>query len=827
MALDAATERESHHLQQGGIADDQMEQTQDNYDSPQQETNHAHKTPHDNNNHPQRTKNIRWFCSEEEEEAYKSGDDKRHSRSRSRSPGQRPQTPPRNKAQTPTQQKNHHNNSPAAGGKSIGGNHGHTQKTPAKRYTGERKRGTNPIPSQEYTGAPNHELDAPITFAEVYAVAQSFKRNTAPGLDGITNAMIRNLSTDTLQAITDHFNQEIWTPGGKLPTEWTLAQIVLIPKPGKPRSLDQLRPISLTSCMGKIFEKVILTRLEQYTEEGGLLPTSMYGFRRGMSAQDIFLLLKEEVLNPPPGSLNNLLLALDIEKAFDNIAHSSILDGLTAIGCGERIFHYVSAFLGNRKAQIGMAGTNSPPYDLPLKGTPQGSILSPFLFNIGLRKLVLQLEDIPNLGCAFYADDITLWATKGSYGERQDVLQTAIDKIQSYLQEAGMTCAPNKSEYLQIRPLRTQSNRAPPFHLTIAGQGINRSPVARILGMHVQENNSVKTAIDKLKHTVKSITTLIARIARSKDGMTEVETLRLVRTFVLSRITFALPFQATRKTEIEHIDKLIRIAYKAALQLPNGTSTDRLMSIGINNTYEELAAATLIAQRERLNTTHQGRKLLRRLGYPLTLQYCEDETVIVPMHLRERIIVEPVPKNMHPLYNQKRRQARARKLLQRTSDPDTYYTDASLYSTPLKGPRKQAFATAVTNQSKVVSCASIRTRSSATAEAAAIALAIREAERRGRPAYILTDSQAACRLYLRGTLPRCVTDILGPGLTEDHAVTWCPGHTGLEGNEEANCVARGLAGRAAEPSSGPPSDYHEETITARQILEYQRLTRRN
>ncbi|KAH7948555.1 hypothetical protein HPB51_028517 [Rhipicephalus microplus] len=44
-------------------------------------------------------------------------------------------------------------------------------------------------------------------------------------------------------------------------------------------------------------------------------------------------------------------------------------------------------------------------------------------------------------------------------------------------------------------------------------------------------------------------------------------------------------------------------------------------------------------------------------------------------------------------------------------------------------------------------------RSSATAEAAAIALAIREAERRGRSAYILTDSQAACRLYLRGTLP--------------------------------------------------------------------------
>lgn len=696
-----------------------------------------------------------------------------------------------------------------------------------QRYTGERKRNVSPTPSQEYNGEPNTELDAPITFAEVYAAAQSFKRNTAPGLDGITNAMVRNLSDEALQAITDHFNQEVWTPSGKIPAEWTLAQVVLIPKPGKRRSLDQLRPISLTSCIGKLFEKVILTRLDQYTEERGLLPTSMYGFRRGVSTQDIFLLLKEEVLNPAPGSLNNLLVALDIEKAFDNIAHSTILDGLAAIGCGQRIFNYASDFLGNRKAQIGIAGTKSSPYDLPLKGTPQGSILSPFLFNIGLRKLVLQLETVPNLGCAFYADDITLWATKGSYGERQDVLQTAIDMIQGYLTAAGMSCAPSKSEYLQIRPPRTRSNRAPALQLEIAGQIINRTPVARILGMHVQENNSVKTAIGKLKHTVKSIASLIARIARSNDGMTEADTVRLVQAFVLSRVTFALPFQSTRKPEIEQIDRLIRIAYKAALRLPNSTSTEKLMGLGMHNTYEELAAATLIAQRERLTTTLQGRTLLQRLGYPLTPQYCGDETVIVPKQIRDQIIVEPVPKNMHPLYNKKRRQARARKLLQRSSDPDAYFTDVSLYPAPPQGSRKQAYALAVTNQSKVVACASLRTRSSATAEAAAIALAIREAERRGRSAYILTDSQAACRLYLRGTLPRCVTDILGSMLMEAHGVTWCPGHDGLGGNEEANCVARGLTGRDAGLSSGHLTGHHEEqSVTSRQILENQRLTRR-
>ncbi|KAH6936411.1 hypothetical protein HPB50_016783 [Hyalomma asiaticum] len=90
--------------------------------------------------------------------------------------------------------------------------------------------------------------------------------------------------------------------------------------------------------------------------------------------------------------------------------------------------------------------------------------------------------------------------------------------------------------------------------------------------------------------------------------------------------------------------------------------------------------------------------------------------------------------------------------------------------------------------------------------------------------YCLLDLHSS----LGGTLPRCVTDILGTTLTEVHDVAWCPAHVGLRGNEEANCVARGLAGRAAGPCSGHPTGHHEEhNITSRQILEDQRLTRRN
>ncbi|KAH6937987.1 hypothetical protein HPB50_006079 [Hyalomma asiaticum] len=167
---------------------------------------------------------------------------------------------------------------------------------------------------------------------------------------------------------------------------------------------------------------------------------------------------------------------------------------------------------------------------------------------------------------------------------------------------------------------------------------------------------------------------------------------------------------------------------------------------------------------------------------------------------------------MHPTFHIKRRRARATAMRKRQSDPDTYFTDAVLY--PRTTPTS-AFVAVATNRSRTVAAASLSTSSSATAEAAAIALAIRAAEAKGQSAYVLTDSQEACR--------PCVLRILGPSLSQDHVINWCPAHAGVDGNERADRVARGMTGRAADHSAQTePSS----SSTPREMLEAQRLGRR-
>ena len=173
---------------------------------------------------------------------------------------------------------------------------------------------TGPLP--KYPDYPheeesNEELDADITVDEVRVVLQDLRRNTAPGADHIRFSALRNLSDTDLNHLTNLFN-DYWHKG-TLPQAWRHADISLIPKPGKPIAIANLRPISLTSCVGKLMEHVLLQRLQPFLERQSFFSHSQFGFRAHLSAQDVLLQLKEEVMGPPSRAQTRAILALDLK----------------------------------------------------------------------------------------------------------------------------------------------------------------------------------------------------------------------------------------------------------------------------------------------------------------------------------------------------------------------------------------------------------------------------------------------------------------------------------------------------------------------------------
>ncbi|KAG0419117.1 hypothetical protein HPB47_004355, partial [Ixodes persulcatus] len=315
--------------------------------------------------------------------------------------------------------------------------------------------GTNPKEQLRiYAGASNETLDHSFTTAEARGAILGLRTKSVPGPDGVTNKMLRNLDDDSIEDLTKYMNK-CWKDG-KLPTQWKTVKVIMIPKPGKKLQPETLRPISLTSCVGKLMEHIVLNRLNKYIDEKGLSPHTMIGFRPKLSTQDVMLRPQHQIIDEEECS------------PLDTRAISGELK------------------LGSR-------------------GTPQGSVLSPFLFNVAMIGLPSLLEKIHGLNHSLYADDVTLWVAGGSDGHMQDTLQQAINAVEGYVEPKGLSCSPQNSEQLLYRPTRIGQKKEattekPQIQLyACGGLPIPVVHCIRFLDLKIQENGHNIETIRTLK----------------------------------------------------------------------------------------------------------------------------------------------------------------------------------------------------------------------------------------------------------------------------------------------------------------------------------------
>ena len=119
-------------------------------------------------------------------------------------------------------------------------------------------------------------------------------RKSAPGKDNISFEMIINLNTKAKKFLLQFYNH-LWKKGF-FPKAWRHAIVVPIVKPGKdPCRPTNYRPISLTSCLCKIMEKMVNSRLMWYIEENNILSPTQSGARKSRSTLDAILALENQI----------------------------------------------------------------------------------------------------------------------------------------------------------------------------------------------------------------------------------------------------------------------------------------------------------------------------------------------------------------------------------------------------------------------------------------------------------------------------------------------------------------------------------------------------
>ena len=279
----------------------------------------------------------------------------------------------------------------------------------------------------------NDILNIPITENEINLAIRNLKSGKSAGLDGIVNEYIKTTAHFTMPLYTKLFNIIFET--GILPDSWLEGRIIPIFKnKGDHSNPENYRPITILSCLSKVFTSVLNNRLTKYLDSTGGLNENQAGFRKGYSTIDHIFSLNT-LLELHRAKKQKLYCAfIDFSKAFDSVWRVGLWRKLLENNINGKFFQVINSMYNGIKSCISINGQDSPFFTCDC-GVRQGENLSPVLFAIYLNDLETYLLhknlsgdtiDIPDgdvqlylkLFSLLYADDTIIMADNPSDFQR-------------------------------------------------------------------------------------------------------------------------------------------------------------------------------------------------------------------------------------------------------------------------------------------------------------------------------------------------------------------------------------------------------------------------
>jgi retron-type reverse transcriptase len=144
--------------------------------------------------------------------------------------------------------------------------------------------------------------------------------------------------------------------------------------------------------MGKLFEKVILKIIQRHIEEKSLHNACQFGFRARHGTTLQCMRLTDHVTLNFNNNMPAAMVFLDIKKAFDTTWHPGLLYKLSELEFPTSLIKLISSFLSQQKFRVSVEGEMSTPREMQA-GVPQGSVLSPIMYNIYINNTP------PNIWC--------------------------------------------------------------------------------------------------------------------------------------------------------------------------------------------------------------------------------------------------------------------------------------------------------------------------------------------------------------------------------------------------------------------------------------------
>ena len=290
---------------------------------------------------------------------------------------------------------------------------------------------------------------------EIAQAIRNVKNNKATGLDKIANEYIKSTSNLFLPVYHRLFNTVLDT--AILPDAWLVGVIKPIFKnKGNIEDPNNYRPITILSCMSKVFTAVLNNRLQRFLETNNLLNENQCGFRKGYSTCDNIFVMYALIEYLKVRKMKLFCAFIDFQKAFDSVWQVGLWSKLLKYNINGKVLSVIKSMYSNIKSCVDYNDKQSGFFTCK-NGLRQGENLSPILFSLFLNDVEHYLSKNIQVGLnihdqyfnsylriivLLYADDTVLFA------ESEEELKTLLNDFCKYCNDWKLTINPEKSKIM-------------------------------------------------------------------------------------------------------------------------------------------------------------------------------------------------------------------------------------------------------------------------------------------------------------------------------------------------------------------------------------------
>ena len=274
--------------------------------------------------------------------------------------------------------------------------------------------------------------------------------------------------------------------------------------------------------------------LNGFIEHNKIIDLEQEGFRKFQSTTHALLRLVQDIHNSFNKKESTLVAYIDMEKAFDSVWRDGLLVKMHNLGIRGNVWSWISDFLSDRTARCYLKGSHGEKFATHV-GLPQGSVISPILFNIFLQDIYC------DIACqkVKFADDGTIWAAGNNPSELAAIIEKELHKLLSWTLKWRMKLSAEKTEICLFSRGNLNVNSTM-LKVHVNGKDISYNPNPKVLGLHLDESLNFQNHIKKTEQKANKAIGVLRQI-KHVEKISTVKLVQLYKSLICPILEYACP----------------------------------------------------------------------------------------------------------------------------------------------------------------------------------------------------------------------------------------------------------------------------------------------